>query len=480
MKKLICTCGVILSCITITCSQNIGDFSYNYWLVYQNVILKNDSQKIIKLDGTALSEFEYPKINVAGEISSSIYDLSNKDYYFLIGRYFYKNGEKISELIIENVTSAQGSLILPDIWNERKLYLFSHQGFYSDLFYSIYNLENNTFEKLNEPLVKDASERLHSIFVNNSFRITSTDKSGYLITVILDSSGLHTPKYHAKVLPSQKPSAGMGQIKFSNSGNYIAVIYRWAPSTLFLYKYDIQSDNACLIKVINDGLQKDAFYIEFENKDSCIITNNGDFKNPIIAYDIHDLDNIKSTTVNREQSASKLISIPNQGTYCVSIEYENDDYHLKIETIGECGQVIHSNSIKIDYVYKNSINIPNIPKVIDSILPPIDYPCLQSDEIEYTYRSFDEEFMNMITPNNDGYNDEFSITWPDFWKFSTYKVTIVNRYGQTLFTSQDLNFIWDGKWNGRQVPNGAYYYVVEFNEKILGHKVFTGIINVID
>ncbi len=238
-SKLIYLSGLIVSSYEFVSSQTIGDFSYDYWFVTQDVILKNDGTNILKLDDTELKNFSYPDILIKGESSSCIYDLKNKDFFFLIRNSFYKNDELISDRLIDAGTSSQGLLILPDIWNKNKLYLFSHRGFYSDLFYSVYNLESNVFEKFNERIVKDATERLHSIFVDNSFRIATTDKSGHLVTIVLDSLGLHDPKFHAKVIPNINNTAGRADLKFSNKGNQVAVMYYWQPSTIFLYKYDI-------------------------------------------------------------------------------------------------------------------------------------------------------------------------------------------------------------------------------------------------
>lgn len=45
-----------------------------------------------------------------------------------------------------------------------------------------------------------------------------------------------------------------------------------------------------------------------------------------------------------------------------------------------------------------------------------------------------------------------------------YKMTIINRWGKTLFVSQDVYLGWDGYYKGNPVPQGVYIYVIELND----------------
>ncbi|MDR0802065.1 gliding motility-associated C-terminal domain-containing protein [Fluviicola sp.] len=62
---------------------------------------------------------------------------------------------------------------------------------------------------------------------------------------------------------------------------------------------------------------------------------------------------------------------------------------------------------------------------------------------------------NIITPNDDGTNDFFLIKTVGI---KSYDLVIVNRWGNTVFTSSDPAVIWDGKWNGQPVDDGVYFY----------------------
>jgi gliding motility-associated-like protein len=70
--------------------------------------------------------------------------------------------------------------------------------------------------------------------------------------------------------------------------------------------------------------------------------------------------------------------------------------------------------------------------------------------------------VNTFTPNNDGLNDvlDFSIP-PDFIECS--QVYVYDRWGLLMYQSLPGNTQWDGKIDGKPVPEGVYYWIVEVN-----------------
>ena len=64
-----------------------------------------------------------------------------------------------------------------------------------------------------------------------------------------------------------------------------------------------------------------------------------------------------------------------------------------------------------------------------------------------------------FSPNGDGTNDQWKITAID--TYLKPRVSIVNRYGETVFKTNDYNAkAWNGKYNNRDVPVGVYYYLI--------------------
>lgn len=69
--------------------------------------------------------------------------------------------------------------------------------------------------------------------------------------------------------------------------------------------------------------------------------------------------------------------------------------------------------------------------------------------------------MNLITPNGDGYNDNFEIF--DLYRIGPCEVNIFNRWGNEVFSSTNYNNDWQGTFNGKQLQEGTYYYVIKCN-----------------
>lgn len=66
---------------------------------------------------------------------------------------------------------------------------------------------------------------------------------------------------------------------------------------------------------------------------------------------------------------------------------------------------------------------------------------------------------NAFTPNGDGINDLWEI--PSLSYYSNARVSIFNRYGSLLFRSTGYARPWDGTYNGKSVPGGTYYYLID-------------------
>jgi gliding motility-associated-like protein len=72
---------------------------------------------------------------------------------------------------------------------------------------------------------------------------------------------------------------------------------------------------------------------------------------------------------------------------------------------------------------------------------------------------------NAFSPNGDGINDTWVITNLSVYPGAT--VDVFNRYGQPVFHSENSYKAWDGTYNGKPLPVGTYYYIIDLknNEK---------------
>lgn len=81
---------------------------------------------------------------------------------------------------------------------------------------------------------------------------------------------------------------------------------------------------------------------------------------------------------------------------------------------------------------------------------------------------------NAFSPNGDGINDTWRIKYLDGYPGAT--VDVYNRYGQIVFRSLGYEVEWNGTYNGKPLPVGTYYYII--NPKN-GRQIVTGSVTII-
>jgi gliding motility-associated-like protein len=75
---------------------------------------------------------------------------------------------------------------------------------------------------------------------------------------------------------------------------------------------------------------------------------------------------------------------------------------------------------------------------------------------------------NVFTPNNDGHNDYFQMLTT--CEVIGFNIKIYNRWGQQIFTSNDVSRSWDGSFNGTSQDVGVYIYVLDYQSRSTGIK----------
>ena len=94
--------------------------------------------------------------------------------------------------------------------------------------------------------------------------------------------------------------------------------------------------------------------------------------------------------------------------------------------------------------------------------------CTSTDQMSITVLNcFNPQ--NAFTPNGDGINDVWMVNLRDC--FTKSKVEVFNRYGGRVFESTAYKNDWDGRYKGKDLPDGTYYYVITL-DLINGKKVY--------
>ena len=81
---------------------------------------------------------------------------------------------------------------------------------------------------------------------------------------------------------------------------------------------------------------------------------------------------------------------------------------------------------------------------------------------------------NIFSPNNDGIHDKWEI--PYLASYPGCLVDVYNRYGQLVFHSAGYDKSWDGTVNGKPVPVGTYYFIIDPKN---GRQKMSGYVDVI-
>ena len=104
--------------------------------------------------------------------------------------------------------------------------------------------------------------------------------------------------------------------------------------------------------------------------------------------------------------------------------------------------------------------------------------CTDTSEnaIVYTVPLTELYVPNSFTPNGDNHNELFEIYALNVYSFN---MIITNRWGELIYQTDDIQKFWDGKFEGRLVPEGDYLYFIELLGKDREKFIKQGTINVI-
>lgn len=99
-------------------------------------------------------------------------------------------------------------------------------------------------------------------------------------------------------------------------------------------------------------------------------------------------------------------------------------------------------------------------QVVYTVIVTNDDGCKGQATFEIDDKCVSEYYIpTAFSPNGDYNNDKFT---PTLVNFEDYSIRIFNRWGELMFESNDIHIGWDGKFDGKEVPLGVYYYNIRF------------------
>ncbi|MFL5753413.1 MAG: gliding motility-associated C-terminal domain-containing protein [Bacteroidia bacterium] len=88
--------------------------------------------------------------------------------------------------------------------------------------------------------------------------------------------------------------------------------------------------------------------------------------------------------------------------------------------------------------------------------------CINADTVTITVNNptFNGVVSNYFSPNGDGINDTWYIE--NIKAYPDNEVTVFNIYGQEVYSKKPYLNDWKGTYNGSDLPDGTYFYVLKF------------------
>lgn len=134
---------------------------------------------------------------------------------------------------------------------------------------------------------------------------------------------------------------------------------------------------------------------------------------------------------------------------------------------GQSIQLLVSGAYLYSWSPLSSLSNPNIVNPMASPKEPTTYyvygvaenGCRGIDSVKVNIDYRDNLFVpTAFTPNGDGKNDLFHIANITFQRLQEFRV--FNRWGQEIFSTNDIRKGWDGSWKGVPQDMGAYQYII--------------------
>lgn len=156
---------------------------------------------------------------------------------------------------------------------------------------------------------------------------------------------------------------------------------------------------------------------------------------------------VSVTNLNASISAN-----PTNGTTPVIVSFTNNSNgaNTYLWDFGN-GNTANTQSVSPQTYYNSGIYTVYLT-VTDGVCIDVDSLTIRVSEEDPTLY-----VPNAFTPNGDSINDIF---WIGATNIKDFNIIIFDRWGLKLFESSDLLVSWTGKVNGKEVPDGCYFYLI--------------------
>lgn len=214
---------------------------------------------------------------------------------------------------------------------------------------------------------------------------------------------------------------------------------------------------------IYSGYDANSYSFEWKKEDGTLISNSSDFSSNSIGnytFEVKDITTTEGCVSEKYPFTLKYSSRPMEVTYVAS-EWFSDEQSVVINATPYPGYTDN-------FTYSLDGGTPQTSNVFRNLSTGIHEIVISDGNICGNSRTITIEvnfpfFPKFFTPNEDGYNDSWTVT--EFDELSNFKIYIYDRYGKLLKEMLTKNETWDGNYMGRPMPSDDYWFSISYIEK---------------
>lgn len=220
----------------------------------------------------------------------------------------------------------------------------------------------------------------------------------------------------------------------------------YAKPKCYLRDTIICKGRAIVLDAKNPGMQY--FWNTFETTQKIKIENPGRYW---VAITNGNCNNIDTVYVKAVQGSGVVVN--NEATFCL-----NDENRIISIKANPGTKILWSTGATSQSIYAIKDGTYWVKTEVNN--------CgAQVDTIKVKLKVCECEMMipNSFTPNEDNRNDYFFPVAQ--CEYSYYMMSITDRWGNSVFTTNNINNKWDGRFKGNLCPEDIYIYRIESTEK---------------
>ena len=244
--------------------------------------------------------------------------------------------------------------------------------------------------------------------------------------------------------------------------------------------------------------------------DGDTLTESGDYVKNFVSQD--GCDSTVTLHLNIDHPSENEIWETSCGSYFWNNAtiYESGDYTNTFTSIGDCDSIVTLHLTIVDTFLASYNSNPDFCSTKETVLsvegnfdtyvwntgditPFItvtesgnysvtasNYACERTARFQIPLCVANFWLPNAITPSKgDALNDSFALSDYDKNQISEFKITIYDRWGNLVFTSNDKNFVWDGTIKGELSANSVYSYIIHYTDHNGKAHTVTGTVTVL-